>query len=285
MTYKQWKTDTPSPCKALRFLYRTAIGRIILKGLTQPFVAKTGALFLNSPLSKGLIKGFIKKNNIDVARYEDKPYRTYNEYFTRKQKEGVTIPDLDPDHVTAPCDSRLSAFKINGDSIFTIKGTPYTLAELLQSEELADRFKGGYCFIFRLSVDDYHRYSYIDDGNCEASVTIKGVLHTVQPIATERYNIYKKNAREYTIQHTERLGTICYVEVGALMIGRIKNHHTEAYTASRSEEKGYFEYGGSTVVVLFENGRISPDPEILKASENGMECRVLLEDTVATVIH
>ena len=67
------------------------------------------------------------------------------------------------------------------------------------------------------------------------------------------------------------------------MIGKIQNHHTETYTAMRSEEKGYFEYGGSTVVILFEKDRITPDPAILRASEEGLECRVMLEDTVATV--
>ena len=283
MNYKNWDTSSPSPCKALRFLYRTLPGRIVLKTLTTPAVAKTGALFLNSPLSKGLIKSFIKKNNIDVKRYEEKDYRTYNEYFTRKQKPHITPADTDPNHVNAPCDSRLSVYPIDENSVFTIKNAQYTVEELLKDQSLAERFMGGYCFIYRLSVDDYHRYSYIDSGNCEPTVKIKGILHTVQPIATERYNIYKENAREYTVQHTNRLGTVCYVEVGALMIGKIKNHHTEAYTATRSEEKGYFEYGGSTVVVLFEKNKITPDPAILRASERGMECRVLLEDTVATV--
>lgn len=283
MEYKHWETSSPSPCKALRFLYRTIPGRVILKVLTTPAIAKTGALFLNSSLSKGLIKGFIKKNHIETNRYEEKKYRTYNEYFTRKQKKNITKNDTDPTHVNAPCDSRLSVYPIDEDSVFMIKQTPYTLTDLLKDQALAEKFKGGYCFIYRLSVDDYHRYSYIDNGECEPSVKIKGVLHTVQPIATERYNIYKQNAREYTVQHTERLGTVCYVEVGALMIGKIKNHHTEAYTAARSEEKGYFEYGGSTVVLLFEKDKINPDPAILNASEHGMECRVLLEDTVATV--
>ena len=272
------------PCKALRFLYRTLPGRAVLKLLVSPAVAKTGALFLNSPLSRGMIKGFIKKNHIDTTRYEERRYHCYNDYFTRKQKSKITLPSSDPDAVTSPCDSRLTVYPIDENSVFTIKDSPYTVEELLESRELAERFRGGYCFIFRLSVDDYHRYSYIDSGACEPSVKIKGILHTVQPIATERYNIYKRNAREYTVQHTERFGDICYVEVGALMIGKIKNHHREAYVACRSEEKGYFEYGGSTVVILFEKDRILPDPAILAATKDGKECRVLLEDTVATLI-
>lgn len=284
MNYKKWETSTPDPCTALRFLYRTFPGRCALKLLTTKAVAKTGACFLNSGLSKCLIKGFIKKNHIKTERYENKSYRTYNEYFTRRQKKGVTPKDVDPAFVNAPCDSRLSVYPIREDSVFTIKNAEYSLKDLLKNQGLAEKFKGGYCFIFRLSVDDYHRYSYIDGGTCEKTVRINGVLHTVQPIATERYNIYKENTREYTLQHTDRLGDICYVEVGALMIGKIKNHHTEPYTATRSEEKGYFEYGGSTVVVLFEKDRISPDPAIIEASKNGMECRVLLEDRVAEVL-
>ena len=281
MTFKQWETSTPMPCKALRFLYRTLPGRILLRLLITPAVAKTGGFFMNSPLSKGMIKGFIKKNNIDTARYEDRTYRSYNDYFTRKHREGVTVFDTDPTHVNAPCDSRLSVYPINEDSIFKIKGSHYSVEELLEDASLAEHFRGGYAFIFRLSVDDYHRYHYIDSGVCEPSVKLRGVLHTVQPIATERYNIYKKNQREVTLQHTERLGDIAYVEVGALMIGKIKNHHRDKYTASRSEEKGYFEYGGSTVVILFEKDRIAPDTALLEATAQGLECRVRLEDTVA----
>ena len=272
------------PCKALKFLYRSVPGRVLLKALTTSAVAKTGGCFLNSSLSRGLIKSFIKKNKIDVTRYEERKYRSYNDFFTRKQKDGITFHSNDPCVVNAPCDSRLSVYSIDDDSVFTIKDAPYTLTDLLKNPELAEKFKGGYCFIFRLSVDDYHRYAYIDSGCCEPSVKIKGVLHTVQPIANERYNIYKQNSREYTIQHTDRLGTICYVEVGALMIGKIVNHHRENYHAQRSEEKGYFEYGGSTVVVLFEKNKILPDSAILEASRQGKECRVLWEDPVATVL-
>jgi len=284
MIYKQWDTSTPVPCKALRFLYRTIPGRVLLKLLISSTVAKIGGAYMNSFLSRAQIKGFIRSNHIDTMRYEDRKYRSYNDYFTRKQKEGITLPDTDPHHVNAPCDSRLSVYPINGDSVFTIKDSEYRLTDLLNDSSLAARFNGGFCFIYRLSVDDYHRYSYIDSGECEPSVKIKGILHTVQPIATERYNIYKRNAREYTLQHTERLGDIIYIEVGALMIGKIKNHHTGAYTASRSEEKGYFEYGGSTVVILFEKDRIVPDPALLKATAEGKESRVLLEDTVAEVL-
>lgn len=272
------------PCNALRFLYRTLPGRVLLKLLISPVIAKTGAAFLNSALSRPLIKNFIKKNKIDISRYEERPYKSYNDYFTRKQKVGITLPSTNPESVNSPCDSRLSVYPISEKSVFEIKNSLYTVADLLESEELAKRYAGGWCFIFRLSVDDYHRYSYLDSGACDPSVKIKGVLHTVQPIATERYNIYKKNAREYTIQHTERFGDICYVEVGALMIGKIKNHHRDAYVAKRSEEKGYFEYGGSTVVVLFEKDRINPDPAIIQATNDGKECRVLLEDSVASII-
>lgn len=283
MQYKKWETSTPTPCKALRFLYRTLPGRAVLKILVSPVIAKTGALLLNSGLSKPLIKGFIEKNHIDVARYEDREYKSYNDYFTRKQKDGITVWDDTPDTVNAPCDSRLSVYPINEHSVFTIKDSFYTVEDLLQSQKLAKRFAGGYAFIYRLSVDDYHRYFYIDSGACEKSVTIKGVLHTVQPIATERYNIYKRNAREYTVQHTERLGDVCYVEVGALMIGKIKNRYKNGHVATRGEEKGLFEYGGSTVVVLFEKDRILPDPALIRATDEGKESRVLLGDVVATV--
>ena len=135
---------------------------------------------------------------------------------------------------------------------------------------LANRFCGGYCLIFRLEVDDYHRYCYIDNGTKTDNTFIAGELHTVNPVALERYNIYKRNSREYTVLHTENFGDVVQVEVGAMMVGRIVNHHGEGGFC-RGEEKGKFEFGGSTIVMLFGKDTICPDEDILRNSAEGIE--------------
>ena len=128
-------------------------------------------------------------------------------------------------------------------------------------------------------MDDYHRYCYIDNGTKTDNTFIAGELHTVNPIALERYNIYKRNCREYTVLHTENFGDVVQIEVGAMMVGRIVNNHGEA-SFVRGEEKGRFEFGGSTIVMLFGRDSISVDHDILCNSAEGIETVVKLGEKI-----
>ena len=105
-----------------------------------------------------------------------------------------------------------------------IKDTRYSLGELLEDDELAKEYMNGYWMIFRLTVDDYHRYSFIDDGKIIGNKYIKGRFHTVNPIANDYYPIYKQNSRSYTIIESKNFGKMIQMEVGAMMVGRIVNH-------------------------------------------------------------
>ena len=178
---------------------------------------------------------------------------------------------MNKESLISPCDSKLTVYKINGRSIFRIKNSYYRIADLLCNDFIARRYKGGYCMIFRLCVDDYHRYCYIDNGTKTENVHINGELHTVNPIALEKYNIYKRNSREYTMLHTENFGDVVYIEVGAMLVGRIKNHHLNTHHVVKGAEKGMFEYGGSTIVLLFEKDTVSVDSDILVNSAKGYE--------------
>ena len=202
-----------------KFLYRNFIGRLILKLLIRPWVSKLGGFYMNRKCSKGMIKKFVKKNNIDLSQYDMTNIKCYNDFFTRKIIDGARNINMESNKLISPCDSKLQAFKINEESIFNIKDSYYKVEDLIQNKELAKEYINGYCLIFRLTVDDYHRYCYVDNGTKTKNTPIKGVLHTVNPIALERYNFYKTNSREYCILETENFGKIIQVEVGALMVG------------------------------------------------------------------
>ena len=265
--------------KAQSFLYRNKIGRVFLKLLICPTISKTVGAFMNSPLSKPMIKGFVKKNNIDLSLFEEKKYCSYNDFFTRKIKpENRPISD-DKNALISPADSRLSVYKIDKDLRFKIKNSYYSLAEFLDDNALADEFLGGILLIFRLCVDDYHRYCFIDDGVILSHKFIKGSLHTVQPIALEKDNFFKGNCREITVMNTENFGKVIMAEIGAMMVGKIKNHKT-AGSFKRAEEKGYFEFGGSTVCVILKKNAAKIDEEILENSKKGLETRVLFIETI-----
>lgn len=256
--------------RLLSLLYGSALGRAIIKPLTRPCISKAAGKLLSAKASCALIKPFVKKNNIDMSLFEDVRYGSYNEFFARKIRPEVRPIDFDPRHLISPCDSKLTALPITEDAQFVLKHTPYTAASLLRDEQLASRYAGGYALIFRLTVDDYHRYCYPADGQKEAFVHIPGVLHTVNPIANDYFPIYKENSREYCVLHTDVFGDLVMMEVGALLVGKIVNHPASS-EVRRGEEKGYFQFGGSTVVLLIQAGQAVIDPDILENSQEGIE--------------
>ena len=255
---------------SLRLLYGTWAGRGILKLLIRPGPSRLAGRYLDSRHSKWLIAPFIRRNELDMAEYAREDYASFNAFFARHKRPECLRPDMDPDHLISPCDGFLSACEIGADSRFKIKGIEYRLAGLLADAALAERFQGGYCFIFRLTPQNFHRYCYIDGGAREREAVIPGVLHCVRPIACERYPVYAQNSREYVLLRTENFGSVVQMEIGALLVGRICNH-PGGERVLRGEEKGYFEFGGSTIVLVFEKGRVVPDAGIEDGTLRGLE--------------
>lgn len=265
------------------WLYTTAVGRLLLKLLTRPFVSRLAGAVMDSPLSAPAVARFVRRHGIDLTLYESEHYRSYNAFFTRRIRPEHR-PIAPPPHLVSPCDCKLSVYPIDGDRRFFIKGSPYSVSELLGGDPLAAAYDGGWCLICRLAVDDYHRYCYIDDGEKGGNVSIPGALHTVRPIALDHVNIYKRNTREYTVLHTAHFGDVVQVEVGALMVGRICNHR-QAGMFRRGEEKGYFAFGGSTIVLLFRRGTVIPDEELVDNTEKGLETVVRMGETCGVCAH
>lgn len=255
---------------SVRFLYNTAVGRAVLKLLVKPSLSNFAGKFMSTSLSALWVKGFIKRNNIDMTQYENRKFKSFNDFFTRKILPGKREFPTDPTVFASPCDSKLTAYKIEENSIFNIKHSTYTIEELLCDKQIADEYKNGYCLIFRLTTDDYHRYANIDDGKILSVKPIKGVLHTVRPIAQKRYPIFAQNSREYTVIETDNFGKIIQMEVGALLIGRISNIK-DVCDIKRGSEKGMFEFGGSTIIVLVKENMIEIDSEILQNTEKDKE--------------
>ncbi len=256
--------------KSLSFLYTTKLGRTCLKFLVKPSVSKISGRFLSTRLSSLMIKNFVKKNNIDMSEYEQRKFRSYNDFFTRKVIDGKRNVDMDKKAFISPCDAKLTVYSIDDTSTFNIKDSYYTVKDLLGGNELYKEYQNGLCLIFRLAVDDYHRYCYIDSGTKSNNTFINGELHTVQPIALNNYKIYKRNCREYTILHTENFEDVVQIEVGALLVGKIVNFHNE-YSFKKGEEKGMFEFGGSTIVLLVKENTISIDDELIRNTKMGLE--------------
>ena len=275
--------STGNQDRMLGLLYGNAFGRAVLRVLISPVVSKAAGCFLSSRLSVGLIHPFVRKNGIDLTQFEPARFRSYNEFFSRKIRAGLRPIDRKPSHLIAPCDSKLTVLPITPESRFLLKNTLYTLPDLLKNKALAASYAGGYAMIFRLTVDDYHRYCYVDDGEKEGNVRIPGVLHTVNPIANDVYPIYKENAREYSVLHSRHFGKVLMMEVGALLVGKIVNHHGAARVC-RGQEKGYFEFGGSTVVLLLEKDKAVIDGDLLENSRRNIETVVRMGEKIGLAV-
>ncbi len=276
---KDYYTQKESGDLGLKFLYNTILGRLILKGLVNPGISKLSGQYNDSKYSKRKIEKFIKKNNIDMNEFIEEEYQNFNDFFTRTIKEEKRPMSHNPKRFISPADSKVLAYDITDDLMLKIKGSTYDLNELVNNEEDLSEFKNGKCLVFRLCVDDYHHYCYPDTGKLLKYNAIDGKLHTVRSISS-KYKIYKENQREYSIIETENFDKIVYIEVGAMMVGKIVNNITKEF--SKGEEKGYFKLGGSTIVLLVKENQLIIDKDIINNSKKDIETQVKYRETIAT---
>ena len=266
---KEYEKNIQSSATVLNFLYNTIPGRILLKLLINPFISKIVGFYHDMPLSKLKIKSFIKNNNITMEEYEKKEYKNFNDFFTRKRKN--KIKKLKEGEFASPADSKLLVYKITKDLKVTIKNSTYTLNELVDNKIDLKDYKNGYCLIFRLAVDDFHRYVFPDSGVVEETYNIKGKLHTVSSISKE-YPIYKENHRIITKLNTKNFDDLIFIEVGALCVGKIINHDIKEYNIC--DEKGYFKMGGSTIAILIKDKKLLLDKDILDNATKEIEVKL-----------
>ena len=234
--------------RIVRALYGRNSGRLVLRAITKPWFSRLAGGLLETRISKAAIKGFVNRYGIDINRYENS---------TRRNE------------LAAPCDGWLTAYRISEKGRVTVKGISYTMEELVRNRELAKAFEGGTMLLFRLTVSDYHRYHYPDSGVKSDNTRIDGSLHTVNPIAAASRGIYRENAREYFTVDTDNFGKVLMMQVGALLVGRIHNRHSAA-VVRRGNEAGWFDYGGSTVILCFREGTVKLKEEhSVREEENG----------------
>lgn len=262
----------------LHFLYKTDLGKALTSSiLNKRLISKMYGRAVRSRQSTSMIKKFVKHYNIDLSEIKRpiSSFRSFNDFFIRELKENARPFDKDPDSLIAPADSRLLVFDLAHKPNLPVKGYWYQLNELIKDKKLAREYSDGWCFIYRLAPSDYHRFCYIDNGLHDKVKRIRGVLHSVNPEALSSINkLISKNYRVLTVLNTENFGEVLNLEVGALLVGEIVNINRNAHSFLRGEEKGWFEYGGSTIIQIFKKGIIMPDKDILDNSHNNVECLV-----------
>ncbi|MFT6069442.1 MAG: phosphatidylserine decarboxylase [Bacteriovoracaceae bacterium] len=275
---------------AVKWMYQTLSGKLLTRLLiTAPVSVGYGAL-QSAGQSRKKIADFIKKFDIKMEDYvpeegrsEQDPYSSFNKFFIRKFKEGKRSFLSAPEVMPAFCEARYFGYEsMTDEQTIPVKGKYLGAEALLNSEKWNNTFQDGPLLLARLCPVDYHRFHYPDNGTVLDYYKVKGKLHSVNPIALKEYaDVFSSNVREVTILETENFGKLAYIEVGAMMVGKIVQSG-DLKSFKRGDEKGYFLFGGSTVIVLGEKGKWKPDQEILDYTQKGIETYLQLGESTAS---
>jgi len=278
--------------KAVEWLYSTYSGRLFAGFLVKRFISHLYGKFQNTSLSKKKINVFCQNFNIDLTEFlpEDErsiedPYENFNAFFIRRFRPGLRHFESDPSIMPAFCEARYYGHKsISGDVSFPVKGNFLSAKQLLADERWALQFQGGPILVARLCPVDYHRFHYPDEGKIIDQYRIPGLFHSVNPLALKKKgDIFITNERHITILDTKNFGKLAYIEVGATLVGKIVQTHPER-VFSRGDEKGYFLFGGSTVIVLGQKNTWVPSDDILENSSQGLETYLHLGKPLAVKV-
>ncbi|KAF9170368.1 hypothetical protein BGX20_009069 [Mortierella sp. AD010] len=265
----------------IRLLYRSPAQKIRVSKILANMSRKQGLKF-DDPRSKRSIEPFIRFYNLEAHMSEVlepvKNFKTFNEFFYRKLKPNArTLASPEDDRVAVSvADCRMTCFQTISDAQqFWIKGRQFTIAKLLGDEVLAKKYVGGSLAIFRLAPQDYHRFHIPVRGIISEPKSIAGEYYTVNPMSIRSHlDVYGENKRTISTIESKEFGTVAYCSIGAMMVGSIILTTQPGVEVERMEEHGYFAFGGSTIVVLFEPDSIQFDEDLLRSSKEQIEMLV-----------
>jgi phosphatidylserine decarboxylase len=260
----------------LRWAYGSPLGKLALEAFVKrPFFSKFYGWRMDQAHSAGKIPAFLRDYSMDESEFADDPktFRSFNEFFYRKLKPAARPIDADPASIVFPADGRHLGFEKASEiaGVF-VKGQRFDLDELLGSKELAERYRDGALVLSRLCPVDYHRFHFPAAGIPSATTIINGPLFSVSPFALRQNLGYLwENKRAITRIETPDIGTVLMLEIGATCVGSIHQTFTPDKLVSKGSEKGFFAFGGSSTLTIFEPGRITLAQDLLENSSRQIE--------------
>jgi phosphatidylserine decarboxylase len=271
----------------MRWTYANPFGRLALKAFVKrPFFSRWYGWRMDRPASRRKILPFTREFGLDIKEFADPPgsFRTFNEFFHRRLLAGSRPVDPDPNAIVFPADGRHLGFPDLSriDGVF-VKGQRFDLARLLGDDNRAARYAHGTLVLSRLCPVDYHRFHFSLAGRPSAAALLNGPLYSVNPIALRRNLSYLwENRRTLTTLETERFGTVLIMEIGATNVGSIVQTFQPGRPAEKGDEKGYFRFGGSSTLLLFEADRVRLDEDLVKHSRIQRELYARVGDRLGT---
>ncbi len=281
--------------EALRFLYgdhwlSQHMSAAILPMIAKlPFFSQFYGFLQKQPSSAKKIRPFINHFEVNEEEFLDSvdSFKCFNDFFTRKLKPEARPLASGSDAAIIPADGRYYFYPdISRTDGFIVKGKKFCLEALLQSRELADAYAEGSMVLARLCPSDYHRFHFPCEGTPGPTNLINGWLYSVNPIAIRKnLDIFTQNKRTLCEIDTKSFGKMLYIEVGATCVGSIKETYTPRVFQQKGAEKGYFEFGGSSLILLFQKNTIKFDEDLLTATKRGFEIRCLLGQQLGVTIN
>jgi len=249
--------------------------------------------FQDLTISQKKIAPFIKNFNIPMQDYlpekgrnNESPYSSFNNFFIRRFKTGIREFVKNENEMAAFSEARYFGYtSVHDNEEVPVKGHYLKPKELLANVSWETTFHDGPLLLARLCPVDYHRFHYPDDGVILDDYRVSGVLHSVNPLALKaKQDILITNERHVTIIETKNFGKLAFIEVGAICVGKIVQSSPllKGKAIKRGDEKGYFLFGGSTVIVIGEKNKWKPSQDILDYTKKGLETYIHLGMSVAS---
>jgi phosphatidylserine decarboxylase len=269
----------------LYWLYNTTSGWFAIDLIfRQKLFSKIYGWFHKRKLSRQKIRSFVKKMNLNleesVRSLED--FKSFNDFFIREIDLSKHPINTDPHVCIAPVDGKILAYSIiEPETTFRIKQSVFNLSEFLRNDKLTEKFAKGSMIISRLCLTDYHHFHFPDSGIPGEAISIRGKCYAGGPYALRRIvPFYTENYRMLTLLDSDHFGQMALVEIGAFTVGSIQQRYQPAVHVAKGAQKGFFELGGSTVVLLFQKGVVELDEDLLTNTTKEIETYVRLGDSI-----
>ncbi len=275
--------------KYLRWTYGTVGGKLALAAIVKcAWFSRWYGWRMDRPGSRRKIAPFIEQYALATGEFARRPdeFESFNEFFFRSLKPGARPVDPDPSSVVFPADGRHLCIPdlSRGDGLL-VKGEMFDLETLLADSTLARQYASGSLLLSRLCPVDYHRYHFPVAGRAGPARFINGPLYSVNPIAIfQNIHILATNRRALSILETDSMGRVLLLEIGATCVGGICQTYQEGSAVAKGEEKGYFRFGGSSTITIFEPGRVQFDDDLLANSEQKRELYARVGDRMGIII-
>lgn len=230
--------------------------------------------FLDTPASAAGIDSFVARPSYRIDDYFVGPsgWLTFNQFFAREVKPGKR-PIAEPGNdevIVSPADSVFAGtWDISADSKVTVKGVTWEIARLLDGSPYQAAFADGIYTHSFLNVDDYHRYHVPVAGEVKEVRHIHGRVYmdvvrradgTLHGVDGETYQFNQE--RGLIVIDSPAVGLVAVLPVGMSFVSSVNLTPEVGARLQKGDEFGFFLFGGSDIVMLFQNKRVAIDAEV-----------------------